>query len=79
MARGRKCKESGWIEILGAGMVHPNVLEAGDIDPEKYSGFAFGLGLDRVALLTYEFPDLRLLFEGDERFLSQFARDSATV
>ncbi len=75
----RKCKESGWIEILGAGMVHPKVLEAGDIDPEKYSGFAFGLGLDRVALLTYEFPDLRLLFEGDERFLSQFARDSATV
>jgi len=74
----RKCKDSGWIEILGAGMVHPKVLEAGGIDPEKFSGFAFGLGLDRVALLTYEFPDLRLLFEGDERFLSQFTRESAS-
>ena len=72
----RKCKESGWIEIMGAGMVHPKVLEAGGIDPEEYSGFAFGLGLDRVALLLYEFPDLRLLFEGDERFLSQFERES---
>ncbi len=64
---------------MGSGMVHPKVLEAGGIDPEEYSGFAFGLGLDRVALLTYEFPDLRLLFEGDERFLSQFSRDSAAV
>jgi phenylalanyl-tRNA synthetase alpha chain len=70
----RKCKESGWIEIMGAGMVHPLVLEGVGIDPEEWSGFAFGLGLDRVALLRYEFPDLRLLFEGDERFLSQFAR-----
>jgi phenylalanyl-tRNA synthetase alpha chain len=74
----RKCKESGWIELLGAGMVHPKVLEAGGIDPEKFSGFAFGLGLDRVALLTYEFPDLRLLFEGDERFLSQFTREATS-
>ncbi len=73
----RKCKESGWIEIMGAGMVHPRVLEGVGIDPEEWSGFAFGLGLDRVALLLYEFPDLRLLFEGDERFLAQFARESA--
>jgi phenylalanyl-tRNA synthetase alpha chain len=71
----RKCKESGWIEIMGAGMVHPLVLKGVDIDPERYTGFAFGLGLDRVALLLYEFPDLRLLFEGDERFLSQFSRE----
>jgi len=70
----RKCKESGWIEIMGAGMVHPLVLRGAGIDPEEYSGFAFGLGLDRVALLSYGFPDLRLLFEGDERFLSQFSR-----
>lgn len=70
-----KCKGSGWIEIMGAGEVHPNVLRGVGIDPEEFSGFAFGLGLDRVALLLYEFPDLRLLFEGDERFLSQFARE----
>jgi len=62
---------------MGAGMVHPKVLSGAGIDPEAYSGFAFGLGLDRVALLLYEFPDLRLLFEGDERFLSQFAREAA--
>jgi len=68
-----KCKGSGWIEIMGAGMVHPRVLEGVAIDPEDYTGFAFGLGMDRVALLKYGFPDLRLLFEGDERFLRQFA------
>lgn len=68
-----KCKGSGWIEIMGAGMVHPRVLQGVAIDPEEYTGFAFGLGLDRVALLKYGFPDLRLLFEGDERFLSQFS------
>jgi phenylalanyl-tRNA synthetase alpha chain len=68
-----KCKGSGWIEIMGAGMVHPRVLQGVAIDPEEYTGFAFGLGLDRVALLKYGFPDLRLLFEGDERFLGQFA------
>jgi phenylalanyl-tRNA synthetase alpha chain len=67
-----KCKGSGWIEIMGAGMVHPRVLQGVAIDPEEYTGFAFGLGLDRVALLKYGFPDLRLLFEGDERFLGQF-------
>ena len=67
-----KCKGSGWIEIMGAGMVHPRVLQGVAIDPEDYTGFAFGLGIDRVALLLYGFPDLRLLFEGDERFLRQF-------
>ena len=67
-----KCKGSGWIEIMGAGMVHPRVLQGVAIDPEEYTGFAFGLGIDRVAMLKYGFPDLRLLFEGDERFLSQF-------
>jgi phenylalanyl-tRNA synthetase alpha chain len=69
----RTCKGSGWIELAGAGEVHPRVLEACGIDPEEWSGFAFGLGLDRVAMMLYEFPDLRLLFEGEERFLSQFA------
>ncbi len=71
-----KCKGSGWIEIMGAGMVHPKVLQGVAIDPEEYTGFAFGVGIDRVALLAYGFPDLRLLFEGDERFLSQFAGQS---
>ena len=71
-----KCKGSGWIEIMGAGMVHPRVLQGVAIDPEEYTGFAFGLGLDRVALLKYGFPDLRLLFEGDQRFLSQFAGEA---
>ena len=71
-----KCKHSGWIELAGSGEVHPNVLKACGVDPEEYTGFAFGMGLDRVALLLYEFPDLRLLLEGDERFLSQFAREA---
>ncbi len=71
-----KCKGSGWIEIMGAGMVHPRVLQGVAIDPEEYTGFAFGLGLDRVALLKYGFPDLRLLFEGDQRFLAQFAGEA---
>jgi len=71
-----KCKGSGWIEIMGAGMVHPRVLQGVAIDPEEYTGFAFGLGIDRVAMLKYGFPDLRLLFEGDERFLRQFAGHS---
>jgi len=69
----RTCKGSGWMEMAGAGEVHPAVLRACGIDPEEWSGFAFGLGLDRVAMMLYEFPDLRFLFEGDERFLSQFA------
>lgn len=68
----RFCKGEGWIEILGCGMVHPNVLQMCGIDPEEYSGFAFGMGLERVALLKYEIDDMRLLYENDERFLKQF-------
>jgi phenylalanyl-tRNA synthetase alpha chain len=66
------CKGEGWVEILGAGMVHPNVLRAGGIDPEKYSGFAFGVGLDRLTLTRFRIDDIRLLFENDLRFLEQF-------
>ncbi|MCR4797299.1 MAG: phenylalanine--tRNA ligase subunit alpha [Lachnospiraceae bacterium] len=68
----RFCKGEGWIEILGCGTVHPKVLKMSGIDPEEYSGFAFGLGLERIALLKYEIDDMRLLYENDERFLSQF-------
>ena len=68
----RLCKGEGWIEILGCGMVHPNVLRGCGIDPEKYSGFAFGLGVERVALLRYKIDDMRLLYENDVRFLEQF-------
>ena len=68
----RLCKGEGWIEILGAGMVHPNVLRAGGIDPDVYSGFAFGMGIERVAMTMYGIDDLRLLFENDKRFLDQF-------
>ncbi len=68
----RFCKGSGWIEILGCGMVHPHVLEMCGIDPEEYSGFAFGMGLERIALLKYEIDDMRLLYENDIRFLKQF-------
>ncbi len=68
----RFCKGTGWIEILGCGMVHPNVLRMSKIDPEEYSGFAFGLGLERIALLKYEIDDMRLLYENDTRFLKQF-------
>ncbi len=68
----RVCKGSGWIEILGAGMVHPRVLEACGIDPAVYTGFAFGIGLDRLATTRYKISDIRLLFENDARFLSQF-------
>ncbi len=68
----RVCKYEGWIEILGAGMVHPNVLRNCGVDPDIYSGFAFGMGLDRIVTLKYEIDDLRLLFENDKRFLSQF-------
>ena len=68
----RMCKGSGWIEILGCGMVHPHVLEMCGIDPEVYSGFAFGIGLERIALLKYEIDDMRLLYENDIRFLKQF-------
>jgi phenylalanyl-tRNA synthetase alpha chain len=68
----RFCKGSGWIEILGCGMVHPKVLKMSGIDPEKYTGFAFGVGLERIALLKYEIDDMRLLYENDTRFLKQF-------
>ena len=68
----RFCKGEGWIEILGCGMVHPHVLEMCGIDPEVYSGFAFGVGLERIALLKYEIDDMRLLYENDVRFLKQF-------
>ena len=66
------CKGEGWIEILGCGMVHPKVLETCNIDPEIYSGFAFGLGLERIAMRRYNINDLRLFFENDVRFLKQF-------
>ena len=68
----RFCKGEGWIEILGCGMVHPHVLEMCKIDPEEYTGFAFGVGLERIALLKYEIDDMRLLYENDVRFLKQF-------
>lgn len=66
------CKGSGWIEILGCGMVHPNVLRECGIDPEVYSGFAFGMGLDRITMLKLEIDDIRILFENDMRFINQF-------
>lgn len=68
----RVCKGSGWIEILGCGMVDPNVFRYCGIDPEKYTGFAFGIGVERVAALRYDLPDLRMLMTGDMRFLRQF-------
>ncbi len=68
----RFCKGSGWIEILGCGMVHPRVLTMRGIDPEEYVGFAFGVGLERIALLKYEIDDMRLMYENDVRFLEQF-------
>lgn len=68
----RFCKGEGWIEILGCGMVHPDVLRMSGIDPEEYQGFAFGVGLERISLLKYEIDDMRLLYENDDRFLSQF-------
>jgi len=66
------CKHTGWIEILGCGMIHPVVFEHCGIDPEKYTGFALGMGLDRVAMLRYDIPNIKLLFENDPRFLAQF-------
>jgi phenylalanyl-tRNA synthetase alpha chain len=68
----RICKNSGWIELGGSGMVHPNVLRIVGVDPQEYSGFAFGLGIDRMASLMYNLDDIRLLFENDVRFLEQF-------
>jgi phenylalanyl-tRNA synthetase alpha chain len=66
------CKGTGWLEVLGAGMVHPKVLENGGIDPKRYTGFAFGMGVERLAMLRYGIDDLRLYFENDARFLEQF-------
>ncbi len=68
----RRCGNTGWLEILGCGMVHPKVLEHCNIDSERYTGWAFGMGIDRVAMLRYNIPDLRMLFENDLRFLQQF-------
>jgi phenylalanyl-tRNA synthetase alpha chain len=69
----RVCSNTGWLEVMGAGMVHPKVLEMSGIDPEEYSGFAFGMGADRFAMLRYGVDDLRLFFENDLRFLKQFS------
>lgn len=68
----RICKQSGWIELGGSGMVHPNVLRAANVDPEEFTGFAFGLGIDRTCARIYQLDDIRLLFENDVRFLEQF-------
>jgi phenylalanyl-tRNA synthetase alpha chain len=68
----RLCKGTGWIEVLGAGIVNPVVLEANGIDPNIYSGFAFGVGIERCAMLKYGIPDMRILFENDIRFLRQY-------
>jgi phenylalanyl-tRNA synthetase alpha chain len=70
----RVCKQTGWLEISGCGMVHPNVLKASGVDPERYTGYAFGAGIDRLAMLRYDVNDVRLFFDNDLRFLKQFAR-----
>jgi phenylalanyl-tRNA synthetase alpha chain len=67
------CKGSGWMEILGCGMVHPRVLQVGGVDTEKYSGFAFGIGVERVAMLKYGIEDIRLFYENDLRFIKELA------
>ncbi|HYP74784.1 MAG TPA: phenylalanine--tRNA ligase subunit alpha [Polyangiaceae bacterium] len=71
-ANCRVCKATGWLEILGCGMIHPDVLTHCGIDPERYTGFAFGMGVERVLMLRYNIPDIRLLFENDPRFIAQF-------
>ena len=68
------CKHTGYLEILGCGMVDPNVLKNCGIDPEEYSGYAFGLGLERIAMLLYQIDDIRTLYENDVRFLNQFSK-----
>ena len=68
----RLCKGTGWIEVLGAGMVNRKVLENCNIDPDEYTGFAFGMGIERIAMLKYGINNIRALFENDERFLGQF-------
>ena len=71
----RICKNSGWLELAGAGMVDPNVLEMMDIDDQIYSGYAFGIGIERIVMLKYNIPDMRILFENDVRMLRQFSRE----
>jgi len=66
------CKHTGWVEVLGCGMIHPEVFRHCGIDSEKYTGFAFGLGIDRVAMLRYGVPNIRVMFENDPRMLAQF-------
>ena len=66
------CKKSGWIEVMGAGMVHPNVLQAGGVDPRKYTGFAFGMGVDRLVMIKHGIEDVRLIYAGDIRLVNQF-------
>jgi phenylalanyl-tRNA synthetase alpha chain len=66
------CKQTGFLEIMGAGMVHPEVFSRCGVDPERYTGYAFGMGANRLAMLRYKVPDIRLFFEGDMRFLAQF-------
>jgi phenylalanyl-tRNA synthetase alpha chain len=68
----RICKHTGWLEVMGCGMVHPKVLAASGVDAEEFTGFAFGMGVDRLAMLRYQIKDLRMLFENDLRFLRQF-------
>jgi len=68
----RVCKDTGWLEIMGCGMVDPEVFRSVNYDPETYSGFAFGMGIERIAMLKYGINDIRLFFENDVRFLSQF-------
>jgi len=70
----RVCKQTGWLEVLGCGVVHPNVLRNCGLDPERYSGYAFGMGIERLSMLRYDVNDLRLYFENDLRFLAQFER-----
>ncbi len=70
----RVCKQTGWLEVLGCGMVHPNVFRASGVDPERWQGYAFGMGVERLAMLRYSVNDLRLFFENDLRFLQQFNR-----
>jgi phenylalanyl-tRNA synthetase alpha chain len=70
------CKHTGWVEILGCGMVDPAVLSNCEIDPDRYTGFAFGMGIERIAMLKYQINDIRLFFENDVRFLEQFRAES---
>jgi phenylalanyl-tRNA synthetase alpha chain len=69
----RVCKQTGWLEVAGCGVVHPNVLRAVGVDAERYTGYAFGFGIDRLTMLRYDVNDLRLFFENDLRFLRQFS------